>query len=64
MDNMTLRDFIWYALETYYECRIWDSNREEDVFIGTINEIPEKLMNRTFGSWELTDDGKIGINID
>ena len=61
---MTLYDFIYLALENYYECVIWDCTKECNIYEGTLDEIPSKLLNREFSSWEITEDGKIGLNID
>ena len=34
---MTLQDFIDMAIDNYYDCYIWDCNKEEKVFEGKID---------------------------
>lgn len=59
---MTLQTFIEMAMETYYDCYIWDYEKQERVFEGTLDDIPEELLEREFSSFEI-DGGKIGLNI-
>ena len=60
---MTLYDFVEMAVDTWYSCYIWDNNLEKDIFNGSIDEIPEELLDREITSWEICE-GKIGFNID
>ena len=60
---MTLYDFIEMAIDNYYECYVWDNNKEENVFEGTIDDIPDGLLEHKITSWEIKN-GKIGFNID
>ena len=60
---MTLYNFIEMAVDNYYECYVWDNNKEEDVFEGRIDDIPDELLEHEITSWEVTN-GKIGFNID
>ena len=60
--GITLQDFIEMAIESYYDCYVWDSEKEEEVFKGIINDIPEELLECEFTSWEI-DNGRIGFNI-
>lgn len=59
---MTLQDFVDMAIENYYDCYVWDSEKEEEVFRGTLNDIPDELLECEILSWEI-DGGKIGLNI-
>ena len=60
---MNLYDFILLALEDYFKCVIWDCNKRCVVFEGELSDIPDKYLNMDLGSWEITEDGKIGLNI-
>lgn len=59
---MTLQDFVDMAIDNYYDCYVWDNEKEEEVFRGTIDDILDKLLEADFSSWEI-DGGKIGLNI-
>ena len=59
---MTLQDFIDMAIDNYYDCYIWDNEKEEEVFCGEMVDIPEELLEQEFTSWEI-DNGRIGFNI-
>ena len=59
---MTLQDFIDMAIDNHYDCYVWDNEKEEEVFIGTIDDIPDELLECEFSSWEI-ENGKIGLNI-
>ena len=59
---MTLQDFVDMAIDDYYDCYVWDNDKEEEVFKGTIDDIPEELLEQEFSSWEI-DNGIIGFNI-
>ena len=59
---MTLQDFIDMAIDNYYDCYIWDNEKEEQVFCGEMLDIPEELLDQDFSSWEI-DNGRIGLNI-
>ena len=59
---MTLQDFSDMAIDNYYDCYVWDNEKEEEVFIGTIDDIPDELLECEFSSWEI-ENGKIGLNI-
>lgn len=60
--GMTLQDFIEMAVSDDYICYIWDNEKEEEVFIGTIDDIPDELLEQEFTSWEI-NNGRIGFNI-
>lgn len=60
---MQLYDFVEMAVDDCYSCYIWDNNLEEEIFKGTIDEIPEELLEREITSWEMYE-GMIGFNID
>ena len=60
--NLTLQDFIEMAIDNYYDCYVWDNDKEEEVFRGTLDDIPDELLECEFSSWEI-DGGKIGLNI-
>ena len=59
---MTLQDFIDMAIDNYYDCYVWDNEKEEEVFCGEMVDIPEELLEQEFTSWEI-DNGRIGFNI-
>lgn len=59
---MTLYDLKEMAIDTFYECYIWDNEEEEEIFRGTLDDIPDELLECEVTSWEL-DNGKIGFNI-
>ena len=59
---MTLQDFIDMAIDNYYDCYVWDNEKEEQVFCGELADIPEDFLEQEFSSWEL-ENGKIGLNI-
>ena len=59
---MTLQEFIDLAIENYYDCYIWDCEKEEKVFEGCLYDIPDELLEADFASWEVNDN-KIGLNI-
>lgn len=60
---MFLYDFIFSALEKSVECRLWDVDTEAVIFNGTIADIPSQYNGWKIGSWEIIEDGKIGLNI-
>lgn len=60
--DMTLYDFVNMAIDNYYDCYVWDNEKEENVFDGTIDDIPDELLSMPFTSWEI-EGGKIGLNI-
>ena len=60
---MSLYDFVEMAVDSCYSCYIWDNNLEEEIFKGTIDDIPEELLEREITSWEMYE-GMIGFNID
>ena len=60
--GITLQDFMEMAISDDYICYVWDNDKEEEVFKGTIDDIPEELLEQEFSSWEI-DNGKIGFNI-
>ena len=59
---MTLQEFIDMAIENYYDCYVWDCDKEENVFEGKLYDIPDELLESEFSSWEI-DGEKIGLNI-
>ena len=59
---MTLQDFVDMAIDNYYDCYVWDNKKEHNVFRGTLDDIPDELLECEFSSWEI-EDGKIGLNI-
>lgn len=59
---MTLQDFVDMAIDNYYDCYVWDNDKEEQVFCGEVADIPEELLEQEFSSWEI-DNGIIGFNI-
>ena len=59
---MTLQDFIDMAIDNYYDCYVWDNEKEEQVFCGELADIPEELLAQEFTSWDI-DHGRIGFNI-
>ena len=59
---MTLQDFIDMAIDNYYDCCVWDNEKEEQVFYGELTDIPDELLECEFSSWEIYN-GKIGLNI-
>ena len=60
--GITLQDFIDMAIDNYYDCYIWDNEKEEQVFCGELADIPDELLEQEFTSWEI-DNGRIGLNI-
>lgn len=60
--GITLQDFIDMAIDNYYDCYVWDNEKEEQVFCGELVDIPEELLEQEFSSWE-NDNGRIGFNI-
>ena len=60
--GITIQDFIDMAIDDCYSCYIWDNEKEEEVFKGTIDDIPDELLECEFSSWEI-ENGKIGLNI-
>lgn len=61
--EMTLEDFIDLAMDNYYNCTVWDNEKEEVVYEGTIINIPNELLGKNFTSWEI-DNNIIGFNVD
>lgn len=59
---MTLYDFIEMAIDTIYDCYIWDNHKEKNIFEGEICDIPDELLEHKITSWEISE-GKIGFNI-
>ena len=59
---MTLQDFVEMAIENYYDCYVWDNEKEKEVFKGIIDDIPDEFLEQEFSSWEI-DNGRIGFNI-
>ena len=60
--GITLQDFVEMAIDNWYDCYIWDNEKEEEVFCGEMVDIPEELLEQEFTSWEI-DNGRIGFNI-
>ena len=60
--GITLQDFIEMAIDNYYDCYVWDNEKEEQVFCGELVDIPEELLEQELSSWEI-DNGRIGFNI-
>ena len=60
--GITIQDFIEMAISDDYSCYIWDNEKEEEVFIGTIDDIPDELLECELTSWEI-NNGRIGLNI-
>lgn len=60
--NMTLGEFVEMAVHNNYDCYVWDNEIEENVFIGTLDEIPKDLLEADCTSWEI-EGNKIGFNI-
>ena len=60
--GITLQDFVEMAIENYYDCYVWDNEKEKEVFKGIIDDIPDELLECEFSSWEIYN-GKIGLNI-
>ena len=60
---MTLYDFIEMAVANHYECYVWDINKEEIVFEGILDDIPDELLECEIVSWEVAN-GRFGFNID
>ena len=60
--GMTLQDFVEMAISDDYICYIWDNEKEEEVFLGELAEIPEEVLYQEFSSWEM-NEGIIGFNI-
>lgn len=60
--GITLQDFVEMAIDDCYSCYVWDNEKEEQVFCGEMVDIPEKLLEQEFTSWEI-DSGRIGFNI-
>lgn len=50
------------ALDNSYECYIWDNEQEENIYAGTLGEIPDDLLEAEVTSWEL-EGNKIGFNV-
>lgn len=59
---MTLQDFVDMAIDSYYGCYVWDNEKEGEVFRGTLDEIPDELLECELSSWEI-DRNRIGLNI-
>lgn len=60
--GMTLGEFVEMAIDNVYDCYVWDNEKEENVFEGTLSEIPDDLLEAEFSSWEI-ERNKIGLNI-
>lgn len=59
---MTIGDFVEMAIDDIYNCYIWDTEKEEEVFEGPLSNIPNDLLEEEFTSWEL-EKNMIGFNI-
>lgn len=59
---MCLNDFVELALHNFFGCYVFDNENDEVVFMGTLEDIPEELLESDFSSWEITENG-IGLNI-
>lgn len=62
MGTMLLNEFVEMALDNSYECYIWDNEQEENIYAGTLGEIPDDLLEAEVTSWEL-EGNKIGFNV-
>lgn len=60
---MKLYEFLNMAVEETYDCYIYDNEKEEDVFVGMISDIPDELLIADMTSWEMYN-GTIGFNVD
>lgn len=62
---MELSNFIELAVESNTACYIWDNEKEENVYEGTLEDIPEDVKDTAYlTSWEISDNGVIGFNVD
>lgn len=59
---MTLGDFVEMAIDNVYDCYVWDTEKEQNVYEGVLAEIPDELLEAEFISWEI-DGCRIGLNI-
>ena len=59
---ITLRDFVDLAIESVYDCFVYDVEKGKRVFNGTLYDIPQELLDADFESWEIEGDN-IGFNV-
>lgn len=60
--GITLNEFVEMAIDNVYDCYVWDNERDENVYEGTLAEIPNDLLEAEFSSWEI-EGNRIGLNI-
>ena len=61
---ITVRDFVELATDNIFECNIYDINAEDITFSGTLDDIPDEILDCELCSWDTATDGKISFNIE
>lgn len=61
---ITVRDFVELATDNIFECKVYDLMKEEYIFEGTLDDIPEEMLDCELCSWDTATDGKINFNIE
>ena len=62
--NMTVREFLSYALEDWYKCKVY-SFTNGIVLDGTITDVLDsEYADSELNSFDIGDDGKLCVNID
>lgn len=60
--GILLEDIIELTVDTSYEIYIYDNELEENVYNGTLEDIPEDIIGAEISSWEM-DCGRLGFSI-
>ena len=62
--NMTVRDFLSYAMEGWYKCKVYSFDNDV-VLDGTIADVfDSEYADCELHSFDIGDDGKLCVNID
>ena len=64
---MTVRDFMEYSIDASWQTvHIYDNDLGEEVFVGTVDEMPDKYLYGEVGSFDIIDEdcSRLTFNVD
>ena len=54
---MTVEDFMEYSIDMDFQTvHIYDVDKDEEVFVGTINDMPEKYLEAEVCTFDIVDE--------
>lgn len=61
---ITVRDMVELATDDVFICKVYEINKEKDIFEGTLDEIPDEMLDCELCSWDIATEGTISFNIE